>query len=35
MCFERAYDRRAFARTLRRQVVVDPELARLYTGADG
>jgi hypothetical protein len=35
MCFERARDRRAFARTLRTQVVVDPELSRLYTGADG
>jgi uncharacterized protein len=35
MCFERACDRRAFARTLRTQVVVDPELSRLYTGADG
>ena len=30
-CFERANARRAFARTLRRQVVVDPGLARLYT----
>jgi predicted RNA-binding protein YlxR (DUF448 family) len=31
-CFERARDRRAFARTLRKPVVVDPELSRLYTG---
>jgi predicted RNA-binding protein YlxR (DUF448 family) len=30
-CFERALDRRAFNRTLRRSVRVDPELARLYT----
>ena len=30
-CFERAATRRAFNRTLRRTVVVDPELARLYT----
>jgi predicted RNA-binding protein YlxR (DUF448 family) len=30
-CFERARDRRAFARTLRRTVRVDQELARLYT----
>ena len=35
ICFERARDRRAFARTLRTPIVVDPELARLYTGADG
>jgi predicted RNA-binding protein YlxR (DUF448 family) len=35
-CFERARDRRAFARTLRRTVTVDPALSRLYTGhADG
>ena len=32
-CFERALTRRAFARTLRRTVRVDPELAGLYTGA--
>ena len=32
-CFERAADRRAFARTLRRTVRVDRTLARLYTGA--
>jgi uncharacterized protein len=30
-CFERAASRRAFARTLRRGVRVDPELARIYT----
>ena len=30
-CFERALARRAFARTLRRTVRVDPGLARLYT----
>jgi len=30
-CFERALERRAFARTLHRNVQVDPELARLYT----
>jgi predicted RNA-binding protein YlxR (DUF448 family) len=30
-CFERARSRRAFARTLRRSVRVDPALARLYT----
>jgi hypothetical protein len=29
-CFERALTRRAFARTLRRTVDVDPALARLY-----
>jgi uncharacterized protein len=34
-CFERAAGRRAFARTLRRTVRVDPELAALYTGDDG
>jgi predicted RNA-binding protein YlxR (DUF448 family) len=32
-CFERAASRRAFARTLRRAVRVDPELARIYTEA--
>jgi predicted RNA-binding protein YlxR (DUF448 family) len=32
-CFERAAERRAFSRTLRRSVRVEPELARLYTGA--
>ena len=31
-CFERALARRAFARTLRRTVAVDPDLAALYTG---
>jgi uncharacterized protein len=30
-CFERALARRAFNRSLRRTVRVDPELARLYT----
>jgi uncharacterized protein len=30
-CFERAAARRAFNRTLRRTVRVDPGLARLYT----
>jgi predicted RNA-binding protein YlxR (DUF448 family) len=30
-CFERATERRAFTRKLRRTVKVDPELARLYT----
>lgn len=30
-CFERAHGRRAFARTLRRTVKVDPELKDLYT----
>jgi predicted RNA-binding protein YlxR (DUF448 family) len=30
-CFERATARRAFNRTLRRNVRVDPDLARLYT----
>jgi uncharacterized protein len=30
-CFERATDRRAFSRVLKRTVVVDPALARLYT----
>ena len=30
-CFERALERRAFARTLKQTVRVDPELARLYT----
>ena len=34
-CFERATSRRAFARTLRQGVKVDPALARLYTDADG
>jgi len=30
-CFERARDRRAFSRTLRQTVQVDPGLSRLYT----
>ena len=30
-CFERALSRRAFNRTLRRTVKVEPELASLYT----
>ena len=30
-CFERATARRAFNRTLRQTVIVDPDLARLYT----
>ncbi len=30
-CFERARSRRAFNRTLRRTVQVDPALSRLYT----
>ena len=30
-CFERAAARRAFARTLRRNVQIDPALSRLYT----
>ncbi|MDQ2982860.1 MAG: YlxR family protein [Actinomycetota bacterium] len=34
-CFERAADRRAFNRTLRQTVRVDPSLARLYTDAHG
>ena len=34
-CFERAAARRAFARTLRRTVKVDPALAGLYTDAHG
>ena len=35
-CFERAAARRAFNRTLRRTVRVEPALARLYTeGSDG
>jgi uncharacterized protein len=31
-CFERASARKAFSRTLRTAVRVDPALARLYTG---
>ena len=34
-CFERALERRAFNRTLRQTVQVDPELTRLYTDAHG
>jgi uncharacterized protein len=35
-CFERALERRGFARVLRQTVKVDPALARLYTeGTDG
>ena len=34
-CFERALERRAFNRTLRQTVRVDPELTRLYTDANG
>jgi uncharacterized protein len=34
-CFERAASRRAFNRTLRQTVRVDPALASLYTDADG
>ena len=34
-CFERAATRRAFNRTLRQSVRVDPTLARLYTDANG
>jgi len=30
-CFERAATRRAFNRTLRQTIRVDPDLARLYT----
>jgi predicted RNA-binding protein YlxR (DUF448 family) len=33
-CFERATARRAFNRTLRRTVQVEPGLAHLYTGGD-
>ena len=33
-CFERALARRAFNRTLKRTVRVDPGLARLYTEPD-
>ena len=34
-CFERAAARRAFNRTLKETVRVDPALARLYTDANG
>jgi len=33
-CFERAAGRRAFNRTLRQSVRIEPELARLYTEGD-
>jgi uncharacterized protein len=33
-CFERAVANRGFARTLRTQVRVDQDLARLYTSGD-
>ena len=34
-CFMRAVERRAFARTLRQAVHVEPALGRLYTDVDG
>jgi predicted RNA-binding protein YlxR (DUF448 family) len=34
-CFERAHERRAFNRTLKATVRVVPQLARLYTDANG
>jgi predicted RNA-binding protein YlxR (DUF448 family) len=34
-CFERALSRRAFNRTLRQTVRVNPALTTLYTGTDG
>ena len=34
-CFERAAERRVFARTLRQPVHVEPALVRLYTDPDG
>jgi uncharacterized protein len=34
-CFEQALTRRAFARVLRCQVAVEPELRRIYTDDDG
>jgi predicted RNA-binding protein YlxR (DUF448 family) len=34
-CFERAAARRAFSRTLRQTVRVDPTLTTLYTDTDG
>jgi predicted RNA-binding protein YlxR (DUF448 family) len=34
-CFERAATRRAFDRTLKERVRVDPELTRIYTDANG
>jgi predicted RNA-binding protein YlxR (DUF448 family) len=32
-CFERAASRRAFNRILRKNLRIDPDLARLYTGS--
>jgi predicted RNA-binding protein YlxR (DUF448 family) len=32
-CFERARERRQFARVLKKSVRIDPELHRLYTDA--
>lgn len=34
-CFERAVERRGFARALRQAVHVEPALVRLYTDPDG
>jgi predicted RNA-binding protein YlxR (DUF448 family) len=34
-CFELARARSTFARVLRQRVVVEPELARIYTDTDG
>ena len=34
-CFERARTRRAFSRTLRQTVEVEPRLSGLYTGVNG
>jgi predicted RNA-binding protein YlxR (DUF448 family) len=34
-CFERAVAQRAFARTLRTSVTIQPELHRLYTDGNG
>jgi predicted RNA-binding protein YlxR (DUF448 family) len=34
-CFERAAARRAFARTLKASVRIDPELKGLYTSSNG
>ena len=34
-CFERAAARRAFDRTLKERVRVNPELTRIYTDANG
>jgi predicted RNA-binding protein YlxR (DUF448 family) len=35
VCFEQALQRRAFSRVLRRTVIVDPALSRIYTDGDG